>query len=302
MAKSLALVLLLLGAGAAWAQTPAPPVGEPETVYSDAQRQKDDQLSRRFVQSLLRPSTSLEGQFARWKGPVCPHVQGLSPASAFLIERHIRAVAAEIGAPVDRNDPCTANIGIFFSAEPQASLDSIAAARPFLLQGNDQKLTVRYPVQAWYMNLKTDYGGFKTIDIPFERTEPWRDCIKEVICDLPQSRSNDSKLHTGLTTEIGTATVLVDSNAVSGLTLGELGDYLALMVLAQTPATGRCQPAPSIANLFLKDCEADFHTTALSDADMAMLTALYQTPDEPEKLQGMRLIANMRRNLEGERK
>ena len=39
---------------------------------------------------------------------------------------------------------------------------------------------------------------------------------------------------------------------------------------------------------------------ALSDVDLAMLTALYQTPDEPEKLQATRLIGNMRRNLEGE--
>jgi hypothetical protein len=31
-----------------------------------------------------------------------------------------------------------------------------------------------------------------------------------------------------------------------------------------------------------------------------MLTALYQTPVEPEKLQQQRLIRNTRRNLEGE--
>jgi len=94
--------------------------------------------------------------------------------------------------------------------------------------------------------------------------------------------------------------VLVDAGAITGLTLGSLGDYLSLMALAQTPATGRCQPAPSITNLFLKDCEADFHTTSLSEVDMAMLTALYQTPVEPEKLQQQRLIRNTRRNLEGE--
>ena len=98
---------------------------------------------------------------------------------------------------------------------------------------------------------------------------------------------------------MGAATILVDAEAIKGLTLGELGDYLALMALAQTPATGRCQPAPSIANLFLKECDADLRTDGLSDADMAMLLSLYQTPDEPEKLQMVRLIGNMRRSLEG---
>jgi hypothetical protein len=302
MAKALALVLLLLGAGAAWAQTPAPPAGEPETVYSDAQRQKDDQLSRRFVQSLLRQSDSLEGQFSRWKDPICPHVHGLRPTAAYVVERRIRDIAQRIGAPVDRKSPCTPNIGIIFSAEPQQSLDSIAAARPFLLQGGNQKPVVIYPVQAWYTAFRTEYDGFRVLDIPREDAEPWRDYIPKVSNDLPWSKANLTRLHSGETTEIAAATVLVDTKAAAGLTLGELGDYLALMVLAQTPATGRCQPAPSIANLFLKDCDSDFHTTALSDADLAMLTALYQTPDEPEKLQAQRLIANMRRNLEGEQK
>ena len=97
----------------------------------------------------------------------------------------------------------------------------------------------------------------------------------------------------------GVATILVDAEAIKGKTLGSLGDYLALMALAQTPAKGRCQPAPSIANLFLTNCEPIFHTTALSEVDLAMLKALYKAPDEPETLQSIRVIGNMRRILEG---
>ena len=72
------------------------------------------------------------------------------------------------------------------------------------------------------------------------------------------------------------------------------------MTLSQTPATGRCQPAPSIANLFLKDCDAEFHSGSLSEMDLALLTALYQTPDEPEKLQMQRIVSGMQHKLEGE--
>jgi hypothetical protein len=293
MARALALMLLLLGAGAARAQTPALPVGEPETVYSDAQRQKDDQTSRSFVQSLLRPSYTLDGQFSRWKSPICPRVMGMVPAAAYMVEKRIRDVAQEIGAPLDRHDPCAPNIVIFVTGRQQILLDAMVAKDHWLFDAGDT--TVRYPVQAWYMNVLRDYDGGLHMDVPWESICP--DCSTP-----PPIPANDTWLHTGIQAQMGTEVILADIAAISGLTLGELGDYLALMVLAQTPATGRCQPAPSIANLFLKDCEADFHTTALSDADMAMLTALYQTPDEPEKLQGMRLIANMRKNLEGERK
>jgi hypothetical protein len=295
MAKALALVLLLLGAGAAWAQTPAPPAGEPETVYSDAQRQKDDQLSRRFVQSLLRPSYSLEGQFAKWKHPICPHVVGMQPSAAYFVERRIRDVAQRIGAPLDRRDPCKPNIVVFVTGQPQALLDTLAEKELWLFAASSrQELTVRFPVQSWYFGYFIDDKGFRVPDIPFEDVCAW--------CSAPSVPANDTRLRLGIRPDMTTATILVDSSAIAGLTLGSFGDYLALMALAQAPATGRCQPAPSIANLFLKDCDSDFHTTALSDADMAMLTALYQTPDEPEKLQAQRLIANMRRNLEGEQK
>jgi hypothetical protein len=112
------------------------------------------------------------------------------------------------------------------------------------------------------------------------------------------AKANLTRLFTGMMPEMGDATVLVDFNAIKGMTLATLGDYIALLTLAQTPATGRCQPAPSIANLFLKDCAPDFHTEALSQIDLAMLDALYQTPNQPENLQKTRLIGTMQRILE----
>jgi hypothetical protein len=244
-----------------------------------------------MVETMLAPSFSIDDQYARWKQPVCPHVYGLTPVAAYVVERRIRDVAAQVGAPVDRQDPCIPNIGIIFSAQPQASLMSIATARPFLVQGGSQKPEMRYPVQAWYATFKTDYDGFKTIDIPWEITEPWRDAP-------PQVAANVSRLHTGQTAEMAAATVLVDSKAVTGMTLGEIGDYLALMTLAQASQYGACQPMATIANLMLKGCDPADATRDLSHVDVALLTALYQVPDIPEKLQKQRIVGAMRRSLE----
>jgi hypothetical protein len=287
--------MLCLLAGAALAQTPKPPVtGEPETVYSQAQRDRDDALSRRFIQSLLRPSHSVEGQFTRWKNPVCPHVIGLTPVSAYIVERRIRDVAEAIGAPLDRNDPCRPNVEIFVSPEPQATLDAIKKTDFMLLASTPYAATMvqHDPVQAYYYGFYRDNDGRVWLDMDWEF----------YLDDPPHVARNGLILKTGIKAEMGMATIIVDANAVAGMTLGTLGDYLALMALAQTPATGRCQPAPSVANLFLKDCAGDLHTTSLSEADLAMLTALYQTPEEPEKLQWQRIGGNMRRNLEAERR
>lgn len=316
-AKAGACVLALL-ALRAQAQPPLI-IGQPETVYSDAQRQLDLDNSRRMVEIMLAPSFSIEGQYARWKQPVCPHVYGLTAAAGWFVEHHIREVAQRIGAPLDSADSCRPNIGIFFTVQPQASLESIAAASPLLIAGGSQKLQVKYPVQAWYTSLKTDYNGTRTLDIPFEASNPAADCIISIaaavsgtadgrgsggsidtsngVCEQPYVRANDSRLHTGLTAEMVATTVLVDSKAVTGMTLSELGDYLAFLTLAQDQQHGACLPLPTIANLML-GCPAADAPHSLSHVDIALLTALYSVPDTPELLQKQRIVGAMRRNLE----
>lgn len=297
----LAIILLALPVLAQAQPLPQPTqvAAEPETVYSDGQRQKDELLSRKFVQSLLNPSYTLEGQFSRWKTPVCPHVVGIAPAAAYVVERRIRDVALEVGAPVDRSDPCVRNVVVFVTGQPQTLLDAMVAKDHWLFDASPlQELKVHYPVQAWYEGFYRDYNGVMHPDLPWEILYP--DCTSGPPTCPPPIPANDTRLKTGIQPQMGFAVIVVDSGALNGLTLGSLGDYLALMTLAQTPATGRCQPAPSIANLFLVSCGGDFHAASLSDADFAMLKALYQTPDEPEKLQMTRLIGNMKRNLEGE--
>jgi hypothetical protein len=290
--KTLAPMLLLLATGAAGAQSQPPMVqGEPETIYSDAQRSKDLTASRKMVETMLAPSHSIDNQYARWKRPICPHVYGLTPVAGWFIEHRIREVARRVGAPVDAADPCIANIGIIFTAQPQASLISIADASPYLVQGGSQKLEVKYPVQAWYASFRVDYNGFKNLDIPWEQMTPPRD-------EPPHVTANDSRLHTGLTTEMAAATVLVDSKAVTGMGLGELGDYLALMTLAQAGQYGACQEMQTIANLMLDKCPAQDVTRSLSHVDIALLTGLYQVPDQPELLQKQRIVGAMRRSLE----
>ena len=305
--RALVMVGALL-ARPALAQSPPPLISrEPETVYSDAQRAKDALLSLKFVQSLLQPSGNLEGQFARWKIPICPHVAGMAPAAAFVIERRIRDIAQQVGAPLDRRDPCKTNIAIFVTAEPQATIDAIIAndRMRLLTTAPNRDLRMRQPVQAWYASYYRDDDGLLRLDLPRGGAYAWTNDFPPINVppDKPvplegDAKANLTRLFTGLVPEMGDATVLVDFNAIKGMTLATLGDYIALLTLAQTPATGRCQPAPSIANLFLKDCAPDFHTEALSQIDLAMLDALYQTPNQPENLQKTRLIGTMQRILE----
>jgi hypothetical protein len=291
LAAALAFSLL---AGTALAQTPKPPVsGEPETVYSQAQRQKDVSAARWIVDDLLRQSFSIDNVYARWKLPVCPHVYGLRPLAAWQIEQRIRAVAAMVGAPLDRDDPCIPNIGIVFTPDPQASLNSIANKAPMLVQGGNQRLTVRYPVQAWYASFAVSNNGHRMIDIPWELMTPPLDGPPSMLA------VDSTRLSTGIHSEMAAATVLVDSKAVTGRTTAELADYLAMMVLGQAGQYGKCMDTASITNLML-DCGPDNTIHALSHIDIALLKGLYQMPLEPELLQKPRLLAIVRRLLEAD--
>jgi hypothetical protein len=283
--------LMLALPGIALAQVPPPISSQVETVYSEAQRARDEDLSRRLVQSLLRPSVNLEGQFTRWKTPICPRIVGLTPTAAHVVDRRIRDIATQVGAPVNRTDPCHPNIVILVTPTPQETLDDVAKADFMLVASarSKDRMAVKHPVQAYYFGLYRDFKGrtFWDMDWEFYLDEP------------PRVAAKMTRISTGIKAEIGVATIIVDANAIAGLTLGSVGDYLGLMALAQTPATGRCQPAPSIANLFLKECATDVRSDSLSDVDLAMLTSLYQASEEPERLQVNRLLMGMTRYLEG---
>jgi hypothetical protein len=282
------LALILSGAVSAQPVEQAPARGATENVTVRAQRVESWNYSAGFVTSLLRPSFTMQDQFAKWKQPVCPRVKGMSAASAHLIEHRIRQIAEKIGAPLDQNEACAPkNIVIVVSQEPQTILEGLKDKdRPLFASTPPGDLKMRYPVQVWYYSVDIDYNGQT-----YTESDPF-------FSDTPAMKSNYTQLSTGIQPETRMATIIADSNSISGMALGTFADYVALLSLAQTPVTGRCQPAPSIANLFLTGCEDGFHTTSLSTADLALLTGIYQTPDTPERLQKVRIIANMRKNLE----
>ncbi len=289
MRRLLPLCLILAAVTGAVAQplTTAPM----ETITSEAQRARDEQTAYRAVQSLLAQSTSMENQYARWKDPVCPHVYGLTPVASYVIEHRIKEIAAQVGAPVDRNDPCTPNIGIIVTPDPQKSFNSISARVPWLLTSGGKRDKVTYPVETWYAGLLRDYNGKASID------QSWEDAGLD---GPPYVPAQLSRLSTGQTAEMGAATVLVNTSAIIGMSLGSLADYIALQTLAQAQAKGRCQDVPSIANLMLADCDSANHVDHLSDIDLALLTALYAAPERPELLQRQRIVAAMKKALDAQ--
>ena len=290
-----AIALLLLSSTAALAQAPAPESLAPETVYSDVELERDQSISRETVETVLDPVDTVDGQYARWKRPVCFNVYGLSAAAKYVVERRMKDIAQQVGAPIDRNDPCTPTVTIAFTTDPLATLESISRVRPWLVPGlNFIRNSVRQsqPIQAWYNTYVTNDNGFKILEYDGYTDEP-----------LWSSSASISRIQSGLTTEMASVIMTVDTNAIMGLSLGTLADHFALLSLAQARALRGCREIETIANLMKKDCAPDLQPAAITNNDLALLTGLYKTPDaDMGRLQRQRIIGNMRQSLEAQAK
>jgi hypothetical protein len=290
--------LLLMSCAAALAQAPAPAAPETldhETVYSDAEIERDQSISRETVGTVLDPVSTVDDQYARWKQPVCFNVYGLSATAKYVVERRLKEIAHQVGAPVDRRDPCPPTVTIVFTPDPVATLESVAKVRPFLVPGlNFIRSRVRQsqPIQAWYNTLVTNDKGTKILEYDGYTDDPvW------------SSSASISRLQTGLTTEMASVLMTVDTNAIMGMSLGTLADHFALLSLAQARALRGCREIETIANLMKKDCAAGLQPAAITNNDLALLTGLYKTPDDfTGRLQRQRIIGNMRKSLEAQAK
>jgi hypothetical protein len=300
--KRLALVLLLIS-GAAFAQPPAPAQEasappEPETVYSLGEYIDDYYQASRSVNGLLFPADGTfypHGQYSRWRQPVCFNVYGLAPAAKYVVERRMKEIAAQIGAPVDRDDPCVPNVSVLVTPDPAATLQSIAEVRPWLVPCVGMirsRVKETLPVQAWYAGMIVGAYGQKTVVNP---------------CDDGGGSFFEtgfsSHLHSGFATEIGAVTILVNTQAIMGLPLRALADHFALLSLAEARQGRGCKAVESVANLMAGDCDPALVAKEITSNDLTLLTSLYGTTDDRlQMLHHVRIIGKMRRTLEAQRR
>jgi hypothetical protein len=308
--KRLAFVLLLSGAALshgvsqAWAQpTPEVPANAPElqtptdsldpvTVYSEAERQADESISRRTVRSVLAPVDAFN-QYSRWKQPVCFNVYGLSSIAKYVVERRMKDIAAMVGAPLDRQDPCVPNVTIVFTPDPPATLQSIATTRNYLVPWAGMirsRIKEALPIQAWYATIIKGADRRKYLQYDgYNDDEPY-----VVAASL-------DRFNSGVETELGAVTILVDTNAIMGMQLGTLADHFALISLSQSRVSRGCLDVDSIANLPHKDCPPNVTVQAITLGDVALLTGLYKTSDDRlQNLHAQRIIGSMREVLEAQ--
>ncbi len=112
------------------------------------------------------------------------------------------------------------------------------------------------------------------------------------------SVSGPSHIHSGVVDELWRVLIIVDSTKLTGTTWQQLGDYLALVSLAQVDLAASPATFDSILNLFTNPAAY----SGLTDWDRTYVKGLYQFDQErnPKQQRGVLTGEMLRTALEAE--
>lgn len=287
--KTPVFFLALVLAAPALAQPASPGIASGvESVVVTAPRMHTRQIIDNFVMAHATRAPAL-GKLTRWKLGICPQTTGVPPGFAKLVTQRLRQIAKTVGAPLAAGPACRVNIEIVFTRQPQTLVDNVRKEKPALLgfyprAKLDEIARMDHPVKAWYATQTEDYNGIVRTDDPrptgmtflmkgesgttSELTGAGAS-MPDVTLDMGYARKmqvRGDRLGDGLRSELYHVLVVVDRDKMTGLQIGSIADYIAMLALSQTGTFDACEGAPSITNLFSQDCPNGVKTDAMKTA------------------------------------
>lgn len=274
-------VSLVLAAGSASAQEPAGASGgqEPRAQLEDVvvEGRQLESLVRSYVNEVSQPANNRG--LARWNRPICVGAVNLrNEVGQYVIDR-ISDVARELG--VEAGEPgCRPNILIVAAADGAALATAIVEDRPrnFDLRHNGTDAGTRafrnfrtgdQPVRWWQISMPIDSEtGGRAVRLPGDIDPATGQPSAPVIHVFAASR-----LRTQIRDDMVRSVIIVDVERLGGADLVQLGDYLALVALAQVDGEADTSAYPTILNLFADPASAP---AGLTEWDRSYLTALYE--------------------------
>src|SRR5690348_484116 len=129
-----------------------PALAQVESVTVTALREKQIQ---QYVESHAVPSR-VAGKIGRWETGICVTAAGLKPDLLEFVVRRVKAVAAQVGAPVNNDPSCRPNVEIGFASDAQSAMDYVRSKHINYLgfynnmREAEKMARMNHPIQAWY--------------------------------------------------------------------------------------------------------------------------------------------------------
>jgi hypothetical protein len=219
--------------------------------------------------------------FARWRRDVCVGVHNLENTAAQYIVDRISSAALDVG--LEPGEPgCDPEVNILFAtnAKEMAAVMVESQPRVFRPVGGEAGMNLGLAalddfvqsdraVRWWHVSLPVmAMGGGPALEVANNCNAP--------TC-APWTRvAGPSRIHDGTRDELRYVIILVDANQLEGTTWQQLGDYLAVVSLAQIDPQTNPAAFDSILNLFTNPAAY----SGLTDWDRSYLRALYALDQE----------------------
>jgi hypothetical protein len=248
---------------------------------------------RKYVQDFVgKVAAPAAGRgYARWHGSVCVGVHNLQKDAAQYIVDRISQAALDVG--LEPGEPgCSAQVIIIFTTDaktlasylvkhdkrlflPGMGLGGMARNRDAL----DAFATSDKPVRWWDVSMPVDARmGSRAVRLPIDDSAP----VVNV--------AGPSRIHSGTRDDLQQVIIIVDGAKLHGTTWQQLGDYLAVVSLAQVRAEADLAAFDSILNLFTNPAAY----SGLTDWDRSFMRALYAyDPERTPFLQRIELVTQM---------
>lgn len=235
--------------------------------------------------------------FARWNGSVCVGVHNLETTAAQYLVDRISLLAHEVG--LRPGEPgCGPDVIVIFTTDGRALASYLVENEPALLRptgeggvhrgfaGLDAFVASEKAVRWWQVSMPVDARtGAPAIELPNGQGAP-------VI-----NVAGPSRIHSGIRDALQRVIIIVDSTKLTGTTWQQLGDYLAVVALAQIDLAADPAAFDSILNLFTNPAAY----SGLTDWDRTYVRALYTFDQErvPQLQRGELMGEMLRIELEG---
>lgn len=276
MMLSIALSLALLASPAPQepAPNPSPPSSQVQTDPNAAvdlgdvtvSGRKLDEATREFVREVGAPARGRG--LARWRDGVCIGVVNLRNETAQYIVDRVSTVAEDVGLKPG-HPGCEPSVLIFAVTDANAFTRQFVEGRPRLFvvggggmdlgrRGLQRFVTNDQPIRWWTVSVPVDADtGTVATRMPGE--------------EAPTVSTLASRLTTQIVDDTKRAFVIVDVNKLGGISLQQLGDYLAMVVLAQVDPNADTSSYATVLNVF----DEPEQTDGLTNWDKAYLEGLY---------------------------
>jgi len=304
--RRLGVIILAVAFATPWPALAQQPSSEPTTLDDVVVTGgRLEEAIRQYVESVSAPARTRG--LARWDGGICVEVVNFRPAVATEIAGRIRGVASALEIPVEA-EGCESNIVVVGTEDGAALADAMVErfrARFFRLGSArtnpgsaalERFRNADAPVRWWHVSLPVHaVSGATMIRLP-GRPPVRLPCSSRSTATIDLSVAHLGGARTGsrcnaITDRIIGLLIVVDVNALPGLTAAQFADYMAFVAMAQVDPDEDMSSFDTVLNLF----ETPEAVNGITAWDETYLLSLYA--GENERLDASEQAARMLRSL-----